>query len=218
MKQLTLEILKAEANKFCKIMSLIRHPELDGITDGKAVGTFVEKRFKDMLLDKYSLSIGNAARGIDLPGDKINTDIKTTSIKQPQSSSPFRNAKQKIRGLGYNLLVFVYHKDDRKKFNLEFVSCVFIEKELTGDYRTTKRIIEMIKDGCNEEDISSYLSDINLPLDDITLNELSKELLKNPPSQGYLTISNALQWRLQYRRIINLNNRVRGIKQILKYT
>lgn len=32
-----------------------------------------------------------------------------------------------------------------------------------------------------------------------------------PPEQGYLTISNALQWRLQYARVIALNNQVDGV-------
>ena len=30
-------------------------------------------------------------------------------------------------------------------------------------------------------------------------------------SQGYLTISNALQWRLQYARVIALDNTVNGV-------
>ena len=43
--------------------------------------------------------------------------------------------------------------------------------------------------------------DRNLPVDDIEANNIAEELLKAPPAQGYLTISNALQWRLQYSRI-----------------
>ena len=39
-----------------------------------------------------------SAKGIDLPSVEINTDIKVTSIKQPQSSCPFKDAKQKIFG------------------------------------------------------------------------------------------------------------------------
>ena len=85
---------------------------LIGVTDGKAVGTYVEHRFQNYLDEKYSLIIGSSAKGIDLPGDTIQTDIKVTSITQPQSSCPFKNARQKIFGLGYNLLVFVYDKRD----------------------------------------------------------------------------------------------------------
>jgi len=39
-------------------------------------------------------------------------DIKVTSIRQPQSSCPFKSARQKIYGLGYSLIVFVYDKKD----------------------------------------------------------------------------------------------------------
>lgn len=37
------------------------------------------------------------------------------------------------------------------------------------------------------------------------------EIIKNVPKQGYLTISNALQWRLQYKRVISLENTVKGV-------
>ena len=63
--------------------------------------------------------------------DTINTDIKTTSIKQPQSSCPFRDSKQKIFGLGYNLLVFVYDKQDyNNTCKLNFQNCTFISANI----------------------------------------------------------------------------------------
>jgi len=40
------------------------------------------------------------------------------------------------------------------------------------------------------------------PFDDETLMDYGESLLANPPKIGYLTISNALQWRLQYKRVI----------------
>jgi type-2 restriction enzyme nspV len=45
------------------------------------------------LSKKYDLEIGNSAKGIDLPGENINTDIKVTSVKQPQSSCSFKSAR-----------------------------------------------------------------------------------------------------------------------------
>ena len=45
---------------------------------------------------------------------------------------------------------------------------------------------------------------------------MAVNILNNPPEIGYLTISNALQWRLQYGRIVNLNEDVDGIKTIVK--
>ena len=146
------------------------------------------------------------------------TDIKVTSIKQPQSSCPFKDAKQKIFGLGYNLLVFVYDKIDdpkTKTATLNFVSCSFISNERTGDYTTTYRLREMVKDKANVEDIVAYLNDKHIPADEITLTQLAKQILKTPPVQGYLTISNALQWRLQYQRIVTLDKPVQGISKVI---
>ncbi|ODS31286.1 MAG: hypothetical protein SCARUB_03579 [Candidatus Scalindua rubra] len=139
MKQkLSIEILVKEAKAFCKSESKLDNPDLFGITDGKAVGTFIEHKFQDYLSSKYSYKIGSSANGIDMPSKDINTDIKVTSIKQPQSSCPFRNARQKIYGLGYNLLLFVYEKNDdpnRKTSRLNFVHCSFIYKNRTADYQ-----------------------------------------------------------------------------------
>jgi hypothetical protein len=105
------ELIK-EAQIFCVAQSKFKHKELFGVTDGKAVGTLIEAAFQQHLNEKFELEIGNAASGIDLPSLDILTDVKVTSIKQPQSSCPFKDAKQKIFGLGYNLLVLVYDKTD----------------------------------------------------------------------------------------------------------
>ena len=218
--KITINKLIKEAEVFCDEQSKIQHKELFGVTDGKAVGTFIEQRFKNYIDEKYDVVIGSSASGIDLPSLDILTDIKVTSIKQPQSSCPFKNAEQKIFGLGYNLLVFVYSKVDYKKketSNLKFISCFFVSKERTADFTTTFRLREMVKDNANKEDISAYLSDKNLPADEITLNKIAKKILKSPPEQGYLTISNALQWRLQYQRIVQLNENIDGIKKMISY-
>lgn len=217
MKQpLTIENVIIEAKAFCIAQSKTPNKELYGVTDGKAVGTHIEHKFQQHLADKYELKIGSSAKGIDLPS--VDIDIKVTSIKQPQSSCPFKDAKQKIFGLGYNLLVFVYDKIDNPKTktaNLEFVSCSFVSKERTADYTTTYRLREMVKDKANVEDVVAYLNDKNIPADEITLQQLAEQILKTPPEQGYLTISNALQWRLQYQRIVTLSENVKGINKII---
>ncbi len=216
--KLTIEKLKAEAKQFCLSESKILNKDLFGVTDGKAVGTYVEHKFQQQLATKYEVEIGSSAIGIDLPSADILTDIKVTSIKQPQSSCPFKDAKQKIFGLGYSLLVFVYDKKDDPTTEttvLDFVSCAFISQERTADYTTTFRLREMITDGANEEDIVAYLMDKNIPADEITLKRLAQQILKTKPQQGYLTISNALQWRLQYQRIVDLSKKVSGISKLV---
>ena len=213
MERLTIEKLKIEAKDFCERESKVNHRELIGVTDGKAVGTYVEHKFQNYLRGKYTLTVGSSAKGIDLPDDAINTDIKVTSLKQPQSSCPFRNARQKIYGLGYNLLVFVYDKTDTADTcTLSFTHLTFVEEDRTADYTITRRLLEMLKDDANKEDIIAFLQDKNVPGDDIIYNELAEEILSSTPKQGYLTISNALQWRLQYGRVILLKNTVEGVK------
>lgn len=73
----------------------------------------------------------------------------------------------------------------------------------------------MVKDKANAEDIVAYLNDRNIPADEIILNELAKQILKSPPIQGYLTISNTLQWRLQYQRIVMLDKTIQGITKVI---
>ncbi len=215
---LTVPTLIQSAQSFCASKSVLPNELLYGVTDGKAVGTMVEHAFRAYLAERFTIQAGNSAKGIDLPSEHINTDIKVTSMVQPQSSCPFRDARQKIFGLGYNLLVFVYDKKDdpaSKTALLRFMSCSFIEKERTGDFITTRMLRQMLENEANEEDVIAYLSDRNIPADEVGLTQLARQILQTPPEQGYLTISNALQWRLQYGRIVNLNEPVQGITRIV---
>lgn len=219
MKKLTITSLIEEARQFCENNSGVYRPELFGVTDGKAVGTFIEHLFQTQLEKRYDLTIGNSANGLDLPS--VSTDIKVTSIKQPQSSCPFTDSRQKIFGLGYNLLVFVYKKyddPDRKMGMLDFVSCCFIDKSRTADYQTPTGLHQIIANNGNQDDIFAFLVDHRIPGDDVTLYRLAEDILKQPPEIGYLTISNALQWRLQYKRIVSLSEEVDGIRKIITFT
>lgn len=107
---LTIETLLAEAATFAEVESKYDEPALFGVTDGKAVGTCLEHKFTSYRLSRYAFGAGNSASGIDIPS--LNVDIKVTSIRQPQSSCPFKSARQKIYGLGYHLIVFVHEKTD----------------------------------------------------------------------------------------------------------
>lgn len=75
----------------------------------------------------------------------------------------------------------------------------------------------MVNDGANEADIVAYLQDKNIPADEITLSNIAEQILDTPPEQGFLTISNALQWRLQYKRIVALDDDIQGINKIVSY-
>ena len=189
---------------FSMEFSASEHGELRGVTDGKAVGTYIEQKFRKFLIARNVIAIedaGNSAKGIDLP--TLDADIKVTSIRQPQSSSPFKSFRQKIEGLGYHLILFVYEKTDtRDSCFLPLRAVRFIPKERTADYQTTKGILDIIARSGSADDIFAFLMERMIPVDEVTLAQYAESLSENPPLQGYLTISNALQWRLQYSKVI----------------
>lgn len=212
---LTLELLKEEASAFAVAESDHDEPSLYGVTDGKAVGTYLEHKFQDRLLDKYTYVYGSSAKGIDLP--ELGVDLKTTSIRQPQSSCPFKSARQKIYGLGYHLLIFVYDKTDdhaNQTGRLNILHTVFLDESKTADFQTTSGLLNIINNAGNIDDVLAFFSERMLPLDEIQAEELAKEVLGQPPETGYLTISNALQWRLQYNRVIQQAGSIAGIEKL----
>jgi len=91
---------------------------------------------------------------------------------------------------------------------------IFVDKSRTGDFQMTKGLLHILKNEGNIEDIVAFIQDKNLPVDEIEANNIAEEVLKRPPLQGYLTISNALQWRLQYGRVIAQAGDVEGIHRI----
>ena len=213
---LTVSGLKAAAVEFAEFLEEAEIQELYGTTDGKALGTWIEVSFNQFLEDRFNYTPGNAAHGIDFPS--LNVDLKATYITQPQSSCPFRDASQKIFGLGYSLLVFVYEKIDNHESRTARVQVhhtLYISDDRTGDYQTTKGIIDIIDKEGNKDDIIAFLEDRRLPLDDVGRDALAKRILANPPSQGYITISNALQWRLQYGHAIKSAGGVQGVQDLI---
>lgn len=98
---------------------------------------------------------------------------------------------------------------------LSFVSCAFIDSSRTADYQTTRGILEILARDGDRDDILAFLADRNLPGDEILHNVLADEIMQAPPALGYLTISNAWQWRLQYGRVVGLTAAVPGIMKII---
>ena len=213
---LTLSLLQEEARSFAEMESAHHEPSLYGVTDGKAVGTYLEHKFQGHLRGQYDYVEGSSAKGIDFP--ELGVDLKVTSVRQPQSSCPFRAARQKVYGLGYALLVFVYEKTDdgrTRTGNLNIRHVIFIEDSNTADFQTTTGIRGILDNAGNVDDIIAFLTDRFLPVDEIQAQELAEEILQSPPEIGYLTVSNALQWRLQYRRAIDMAGEVGGLIRIV---
>jgi hypothetical protein len=212
---LTIVLLQKEATAFAKAESKHAEKSLFGVTDGKAVGTYLEHKFQTALQSRYEYVRGSSAKGIDFP--KLDVDIKVTSIRQPQSSCPFKSARQKIYGLGYSLLVFVYDKHDDHKLRaakLNVQHTIFVEQERTADFQTTSGLLRLLENKANRDDVLAFFQERMLPVDEMEAENLADEVLRKPPQLGYLTISNALQWRLQYGRVIEQAGSVGGILRL----
>ncbi len=214
---LTIELLKREARDFAQTESTHPEPALFGVTDGKAVGTYGEHKFKAYLAVNYTYVSGSSASGIDLPDLKV--DIKVTSIIKPQSSCPFKDARQKIFGLGYSLLVFVYTKTDDSATRtgvLNFNHVIFVEKERTADFTMTKGLNKLLDDQANVDDIAAFIQERFIMIDETEAYAIAEEVLQKAElKMGYLTISNALQWRLSYGRAIQQADNVDGIVRVI---
>ena len=212
---LTLSALLDEALIFLEQESGRPNPSLYGVTDGKAVGTYIEHKFREHLEQRYKLVASSSAHGIDFP--ELGVDLKVTSARRPQSSCPFRSARQKIYGLGYGLLIFVYEKFDdltTQTARLDIQHAIFVEAQRTADYQTTTGLLKILENDGNIDDVIAFLYERRLPVEEIQAQQLAEEILSRPPLVGYLTISNALQWRLQYRRAIDLAGHAEGVLKI----
>ena len=214
---LTIKSFCSEARLFSYMECQHSEPLLYGITDGKAVGTYLEQKFRFHLKERYEFLVGNSASGIDFP--ELLVDVKVTSVKQPQSSCPFKSARQKIFGLGYTLLIFVYDKVDdstNRTATLNILHTIYVGAEKTADFQTTRGIRNILGNEGNKDDLIAFMLDRNLPADDIELSNIADEIFRHPPIQGFLTISNALQWRLQYNRVIERADQEEGILAIYR--
>ena len=181
-QELSIKFLCKEAKVFATAESGYKEPSIYGVTDGKAVGTFLEHKFQKYLRKKYVYEEGSSAKGIDFP--QLLVDMKVTSIKQPQSSCPFKNARQKIYGLGYSLLLFVYDKIDDQKTRtsrLNILHSIFIEAERTADYQITTGILNIIENNGNKDDIVAFMQDSLLPVEEIQALQIAEEVFEHPP-------------------------------------
>ncbi len=208
---LTIKDLLQEAKAFAN-----KPPTFGCSNNSKELGTMIETAFKEALEARYALAPGNAASGIDLPD--VQTDIKFTRKSRRQSSCPYTSAEQKIFGLGYSLLVFSYETENvsgSRDVRPKIVETLFIEASVTGDYRLTRELSKMVKKGVDREYIVRFLlKEENLPVDEAEAYKIADRVLHSPPKQGYLTVTDARQWRLTYKEAVKEAGAVQGVTRL----
>ena len=99
--------------------------------------------------------------------------------------------------------------------NLNVLHTIFVDSTRTADFQTTSGLLRIIENSGNADDIIAFLHEKFLPVDDIQAQALAEEIMRTPPELGYLTISNALQWRLQYSRVIERAGNVEGVHRLV---
>lgn len=148
----------------------------------------------------YQFEEGNSANGMDFPG--LLVDMKVTSIRQPQSSCPFTSARQKIYGLGYSPIIFVYEKTDdevSRTARLNIANTIFVEAEHTADFQVTKGIRDILENKGNQDDLVAFLADCYYSGDEDELGVLAQDLLHGKPEQGYLNMRRKLScWPVRH--------------------
>lgn len=140
----------------------------------KTRATLIEKKLRDFLQENVEFKVKcNSVFGVDFPN--FNTDIKCTSVDEPQSSSPYRSISEKFFGLDYNILLIMYNEKN-KQFKIE--RCVYIPKHLTGcknGTRLLKKLTSEVKNNKLNKDISIRLLKAWLfSVEDISSNSITR--------------------------------------------
>lgn len=189
---------------FCEEMETRTVPS-DESSTSKQIGTYFEEELREWFAEHEGIiSEGSVAKGLDLP--LFDIDVKTTSVARPQSSSPFDDPGERITGVDYNILLFVYDKSATESGNqFDIVSCVYIPKERTGDHRMSVKAQTLVeqwsKGRLSEEELRQELEDLT-GLGAIS-DEKFDEIKESPPLDGTITISPAAQWRFSYNKMTN---------------
>lgn len=93
---------------------------------------------------------------------------------------------------------------------------VYVEAAKTADFQMTQGLRRILDEGGNDEDLMAFMEARSLTSEEHELRALASEVLQRKPEQGYLTISPALQWRLQYKRVIEKAGTVEGVYSVFK--
>jgi hypothetical protein len=89
-------------------LACLRSTKLPPRTDGKSLGTCIEKLLKAEISRSLNIILtGSAAAGVDIPELSLNT--KATSDRQPQSSEPFDSPYERLLGAKYDILACIYN-------------------------------------------------------------------------------------------------------------
>ena len=93
MQSLTLEKLQKGAAAFALVESRSDEPALYGVTDGKAVGTYLEHKFRSCLIENYEFEAGNIADALLQSKPAQDGHLRKPQIWMQYKEMGFREAE-----------------------------------------------------------------------------------------------------------------------------
>ncbi len=189
--------------EFSKEMSEkgIRHEyggEIIGPNSGRRIADYIEDTYMKKLKTRLFIESGKKKEGLDFP--TINTDIKVTRIKKPQSTAAIKDIHAKIFGLGYNLIIFFYDFGGDDGNQLIIKKTIYIPINKTADFKMMNKLEDIL----GEEDVLAeelkYQYEEMEHYEEIELNEYRKlaKKMSNNYVEGYLSYAGDPRWHLTY--------------------
>ena len=122
-------------------------------TDGKSLGTYIEKLLKAEISRFFGIAIGGSpAAGVDIPELALNT--KATSDRQPQSSEPFHSPYDRVLGSKYDIVVCIYNGTElfgSTACPLRILSAQYLERTEVADKKLCATATHLQALACNSQ-------------------------------------------------------------------
>ncbi|MDD5349838.1 MAG: hypothetical protein PHQ12_06470 [Chthoniobacteraceae bacterium] len=211
---LTRAQLQIEASAFAKAHAHHNEPALLGL-DYPVVEPYYLHRFKTELAKRYELPEADSDEGITFPGIKV--DVKFINDRLEDSYCPMISGMQRFQGLGYDVLLFVYHQQSDFTAGtvwLDIQQAIWVENYRTADWYATISLIDCLAKTPAMENILAILDDLPFSLHPGEAWKLAENVLKTPPKQGYAAIGRASEWHIRWGRVIREAGKVDGILRL----
>ncbi|MDD5349826.1 MAG: hypothetical protein PHQ12_06410 [Chthoniobacteraceae bacterium] len=212
--RLTRAQLQIEAAAFAKAHAHHNEPALLGL-DYPVIEPYYLHRFKTELAKRYELPEPDQEEEITFSGIKV--DVKFVNDRLNDSYCLMYSGTQMVHGLGYDVLLFVYHQESDLAAGtvwLNIRDAIWVESYRTADWYSTLSIIECLEKTPVVEDLLSRFETISLPVHPWEAMKLAQEVQKNPPRQGYTAMGRAMKWHIRWSRVIEEAGKVEGILRL----
>jgi hypothetical protein len=212
--RLTRAKLQIEAAAFAKAHAHHNEPALVGM-DYPAIEPYYLHRFKTELAKRYDIPETRSKKEITFP--TISVDVKFVNDRLGDSYCLMHSGTQMVHGLGYDVLLFVYHQQSdfaAGTVGLDIRDTIWVKNYRTADWYSTRSIINCLEEKPAIEDILSRFDIISLPVFPGEALKLAQEILKTPPQQGYVAMGRAMKWHLRWGRVIEEAGKVDGILRL----